>query len=297
MPGFSRSLAELAELAGSSLDARTAQVLLRAFSELHEELSDQVTKAEFRELKAVVQELAEAQRSLAQAQERTEQRVEELAQAQQRTEQRVEELAQAQQRTEQRLEELAQAQQRTEQRVEELAQAQQRTEQRMEELAGAQQKLTEAQRRTEEEVRRLAKVLNETRTMVGGLSDAVGYTLEDRAIRSLPELLPQLAGISPDGAFARRWVSDRRGELIELNILGYGRRATGETVTVVGEAKARARVKDVENVRRLLERLSDTGVVRGELVGVLVSYQVRPEVEERAHTAGVLVVPSYLLSP
>jgi len=290
MPGFSRSLAELAELAGTSLDARTAQVLLRAFSELHEELSDQVTKAEFRELKAVVQELAEAQRSLAQAQERTEQRLEELAQAQQRTEQRVEQLAL-------RMDELAQAQERTERRVEELAQAQRRTEQRVEELAGAQQKLTEAQRRTEEEVRRLAKALKETRTMVGGLSDAVGYTLEDRAIRSLPELLPQLAGISPDGPFARRWVTDRRGELVELNILGYGRRASGETVTVVGEAKARARVKDVENVRRLLERLSGTAVVRGELVGVLVSYQVRPEVEERAHTVGVLVVPSYLLSP
>jgi uncharacterized protein YoxC len=93
---------------------------------------------------------------LAQAQQRTEQRVEELAQAQQRTEQRVEELAQAQQRTEQRVEELAQAQQRTEQRVdqlaqrvEELAQAQQRTEQRVEQLAQRVEELAQAQQRTE----------------------------------------------------------------------------------------------------------------------------------------------------
>jgi len=57
--------------------------------------------------------------------------VEELAQAQKRTEERldrleavVEELAQAQKRTEQRVEELAQAQKRTEERVTELAQAQ-----------------------------------------------------------------------------------------------------------------------------------------------------------------------------
>ncbi len=255
MPGFSRSLAELAELAGDALDARATQVLLRAFSELHEELVDQVTKAEFRELTAVVQELAEAQR---------------------RTEQRVEELAQAQKRTEQRVEELAQAQKRTEQRVEELA---------------------EAQKRTEEEVRSLAAALKETRTMVGGLSDAVGYTLEDRAIRSLPELLPKLAGVSAEGPFARRWVSDRRGELVELNIFGYARRASGENVTVVGEAKARARLKDVENLRRLLEKLSGTTLVRGELLGVLVSYQVRPEVEERASQAGVLLVPSYQLAP
>ena len=338
MPGFSRSLAELAELAGDALDARATQVLLRTFSELHQELADQVTKAEFRELTAVVQELAEAQKrteqrveelaqaqkrteqrveelaqaqkrteqrveELAQAQKRTEQRVEELAQAQKRTEQRVEELAEAQKRTEQRVEELAEAQKRTEQRVEELAQAQKRTEQRMEELAQAQKRteqrveeLAQAQKQTEKEIRSLAAALKETRTMVGGLSDAVGYTLEDRAIRSLPELLPELAGVRPEGPFARSWVSDRNGELVELNILGYGRRASGEAVTVVGEAKARARVKDVDDLRRLLERLSDTAVVRGQLLGVLVSYQLRPEVEERARHAGVVVVPSYRLA-
>jgi len=283
MPGFSRSLAELAQLAGDALDARATQVLLRAFSELHEELADQVTKAEFRELTAVVQELAEAQK-------RTEQRVEELAEAQRG-------LAEAQKRTEQRVEELAEAQRRTEQRVEELAEAQRglaeaqkRTERRVEELA-------EAQKRTAEEVRSLATALKETRTMVGGLSDAVGYTLEDRAIRSLPELLPKLAGVSAEGPFVRRWVADRRGELVELNIFGYARRASGEVVTVVGEAKARARLKDVDNVRRLLEKLSGTALVRGDLLGVLVSYQVRPEVEERARQAGVLLVPSYQLAP
>ncbi|CAK0765756.1 Chordopoxvirus fusion protein [Gammaproteobacteria bacterium] len=59
--------------------------------ELHRETS--VTKTEFSDLKDIVKELA-------QAQQRTEQRMKELAQAQQRTEQRMEELAQAQQRTE-----------------------------------------------------------------------------------------------------------------------------------------------------------------------------------------------------
>jgi hypothetical protein len=54
-----------------------------------------------------------------------------LAEAQQRTEQRIEELAEAQRRTEQRIEELAEAQRRTEQRVEELTEAQRRTEQRI----------------------------------------------------------------------------------------------------------------------------------------------------------------------
>jgi predicted nuclease with TOPRIM domain len=180
-------------------------------------------------------------------------------------------------------------------RVEELAEAQKRTEQRVEELAEAQRALAQAQKRTEEEVRSLAVALKQTRKMVGGLSDAVGYTLEDRAIRSLPGLLPELAGLSPEGPFARRWVRDREGELVELNILGYARRSSGEVVTLVGEAKARARVKDVDNLRRLLAQLAGSEVVRGELVGVLVAYQVRPEVEEKARQAGVLLVPSYRL--
>jgi len=181
-------------------------------------------------------------------------------------------------------------------RVEELAKAQKRTEQRVEELAEAQRALAQAQKRTEEEVRSLAVALKQTRKMVGGLSDAVGYTLEDRAIRSLPGLLPELAGLSPEGPFARRWVRDREGELVELNILGYARRGSGEVVTLVGEAKARARVKDVDNLQRLLAQLAGSEVVRGELVGVLVAYQVRPEVEEKARQAGVLLIPSYRLA-
>jgi hypothetical protein len=64
-----------------------------------------VRRTDFEDLKSVVRELAEAQK-------RTELRVEELAEAQKRTELRVEELAEAQKRTEQRVEELAEIQKR-----------------------------------------------------------------------------------------------------------------------------------------------------------------------------------------
>ncbi|MCS7200486.1 MAG: hypothetical protein NZ850_09145, partial [Caldimicrobium sp.] len=88
-----------------------AKVLL----EFYNLLDDIVKISDFNELKAIAKALAEAQRELAEAQKRTEQRIEELAEAQKRTEQRVEELAEAQKRTEQRIEELAEAQKRTEQ--------------------------------------------------------------------------------------------------------------------------------------------------------------------------------------
>jgi len=87
-----------------------ARALTRAIGSIYDDLKNTVTKEDFRELKQVVAELAQAQK-------RTEERVEELAQAQKRTEERVEELAQAQKRTEERVEELAQAQKRTEEAV------------------------------------------------------------------------------------------------------------------------------------------------------------------------------------
>ena len=73
-----------------------------------------VTREDFNELRAIVTDLASAQRELAHAQAKTEERVgrledavERLAQAQAKTEVRVEELAEAQRSTEEALKELA----------------------------------------------------------------------------------------------------------------------------------------------------------------------------------------------
>jgi chromosome segregation ATPase len=156
--------------------------------ERHPEWKAEVRRAlltdELLELPQTVARLAEAQartearlEELAEAQARTEARLEELAQAQARTEARldaltlrVQELAEAQARTEARLDaltlrvqELAEAQARTEARldaltlrVQELAEAQARTEARLDALALRVQELTEAQARTEAELRALA---------------------------------------------------------------------------------------------------------------------------------------------
>ena len=92
-------------------ERRQANVLATVITDAYTQL---VKTGDFNELKGIVRDMALAQRELAQAQQRTELRVEELAQAQQRTELRMEELAQAQR-------ELTQAQQRTEEAVRTLA--------------------------------------------------------------------------------------------------------------------------------------------------------------------------------
>ena len=89
------------------MNAEAAREIAEVIGVVAEDRRQWVTKVEFNELKEIV-------RDLAQAQKRTEERVEELAQAQQ-------ELAQAQKRTEERVEELAQAQKRTEGALQNLA--------------------------------------------------------------------------------------------------------------------------------------------------------------------------------
>ena len=124
--------------------------------------------------------------------------VEELVQAQKKTEQRVEELAQAQKKTEERLG-------RVEAAVEELAQAQKKTEQRVEELA-------QAQKRTEEELCSLVREHAKTREMVAGLSDTVGYGLENQAYKALPRLLERDFDLKIKDRLARRYIVYKDGK-------------------------------------------------------------------------------------
>jgi chromosome segregation ATPase len=217
-----------------------------------------VTREDFNALKGAVQELTQAQartgqwvHELVQAQARTEQRVDELAQAQARTEQRVEELAQAQARTGQWVHELVQAQARTEQRVEELAQAQARTEQRMGGLERAMQELAQVQARTEQRMGGLERAMQElaqaqARTeqqmeklaqQVGGLSDSIGYGLEDIAKVVLPGYLQRHFGIVLEGKLGEelnRHFFHIDGSDVEINLYGEGER-DGQRVVVLGE--------------------------------------------------------------
>lgn len=162
------------------------------------------------------------------------------------------------------------------------------------ELQGVVQELAEAQKRTETAVRELTRGLTETRQMVGGLSDAVGYGLEDRAIRELPRVLAAEHGVTVKGRLVRRFVRYPDGKKDELNIFGEGERA-GELVTVCGEAKARLSRKHVDALCRVGERLVQSAKAKHPLFLLMVSYSVEPEIEEYAAARAVTVIPSYLL--
>ncbi len=146
-----KSSSELKRKFEKVFDRNQSVVLAEAFTDAH---SDLVTIGDFNELKGIVRELGV--------------KVGELAEAQKRTETKVEELAEAQKRTEIKIEELAEAQKKTEISIEEL---------------------TEAQKRTETSLERLIRKVDAIEERLEGVSNSVGYSLENRSYKTLPALL------------------------------------------------------------------------------------------------------------
>ena len=246
------------------VEPQLREVLFAILEEIEKQRKERVTKEEFKELRDIVKELAQAQKQ-------TEQRVKELAQAQKETEKRMATL-------EKRMEELAQAQKRTEQRVEELAQAQKRTEERVEELA-------QAQKRTEEELHKLIQEHRKTREQVGGLSATVGYILEDRAIKALPKLLKEEFNLTIEGKLLRKLVQDRLGRTFEVNILGKAVK-NGKKYVIIGEAKAQLSKNKVREFARKIKNLKD--LFKEEPFPILITYMItETDVESLAKELGI----------
>jgi DNA repair exonuclease SbcCD ATPase subunit len=300
----------LDELKGT-FEPSQAEVLARLMGRLYKELANTVTKAEFVELTRVVNELSnniktlseridrlaefqvKAEERFAKVEERLtrlEKVVEELAEAQKRTEERLNELAEAQKRTEERLNELAEAQKRTEERltrlekvVEELAEAQKRTEERLNELA-------EAQKRTEEELRELIGEHRKTREQLGNLSHTVGYVLEDRAYRGLPELLKRDFGIELIEPLKRDYIEIGRDQYEEVNIIGKARK-DGKEIWIIGECKSQLKKVDIDEFLKSIKRIED--FLKGEKLLIAVTYQTSPKVRRYVEEKGIKLYFSY----
>ena len=163
--------------------------------------------------------------------------------------------------------------------IEELAEAQRRTEKTVEELA-------EAQRRTEKTLQVLIREHAKTRDQVGGLSITVGYTLENEAMKALPALLEREFGLKVEGKFVRRFVQDKKGRLIEVNIIGKAVK-NGQKVIIIGEAKAQlSKNKVLEFLRKKVRPLE--GVFREQPFPILVTHMItQPDVEEYAIKQGI----------
>jgi len=242
---------------------------------------DRLAEAQIRTEKRL-DELAIHVNELAEAQKRTEMRLEELAEAQKRTEERLNELAEAQKRTEIRLNELAEAQKRTEMRLEELAEAQKRTEERLNELAGRVDELTLT-------VNRLAIGFDSLRREVGRLGETIGFGLEDVARVVLPGWLERHLNVRVEGLERKFIVVD--GEEIEFNLYGVGWR-DGERIIVLGEVKSRIYGRDV---LKFYEKIVKAEKVIGEsIVAVMFGFLIHPSAAGEAKKHNIVLVASYM---
>ena len=247
-----------------NIEPSLREVLLSLIEEIERQREESVTKDEFKEIKEILKRLAKTVNELAEAQRKTEERVNELAEAQKKTEEEVKELKEI---------------------VRSLAEAQRKTEERVNELA-------EAQKKTEEEVACLNKRMRLVEERLEGLSNTVGYVLEDRAYVSLPRILKERFGIEVEGRLIRRYVSVGKKE-IQINLFGYGKKK-GERVLILGECKTRFSKREIQRFEKYAKKIAEKEGLT--YFPVLVAYDFHPKMEAFLKEKGIAYVWSYELS-
>jgi|Deesub1362B_J571_1020462.scaffolds.fasta_scaffold00289_37 DNA repair ATPase RecN len=171
--------------------------------------------------------------------------------------------------------ELGEAQKRTEARIEELAEAQKRTEVRVSRLEKVVEELAKAQKRTEDELKSLIKEHKKTRDLVSGLSDTVGYGLEDKIFPYIEDFARREYGVEVE-VLDRRNVVYPDGGFDQVNIYIEGRKGK-KRIYIVGECKAQPGKRDIKRFVQILERLR--GYFKAPVEGFIVGYYYTPDVE------------------
>jgi predicted nuclease with TOPRIM domain len=166
----------------------------------------------------------------------------------------------------------------------ELAEAQKRTENKVEELA-------EAQKRTEKELRELVAEHKKTRRQLGGLTQDVGYGLEDKTMPFMVDFVKKSYGIDADRV-ERKNIVYPNGKYDELNIYVEGTKQ-GKKVFVIGECKSQPSKKDADKFHQMIERVQT--VLVGEIFLFMVGYSFDPadEIYIREKYPQVSIFKSY----
>jgi DNA repair ATPase RecN len=225
------SLTEIRNRLQPSFTADQAELIANLHVEMHDQL---VTPHDFAELRRVVEQLADSQQHLAEAQQRTEKHVGELAESQQQ-------LAEAQKRTDQRVGELAEAQGRTEQRVGQLAEAQEQTEHTVANLATS--------------VTRLEYAVKDLAKQVGGLAATAGSNLEAYASERIPEVLAERFGFVMESCGSESIAVGEKSYEFDAVLRGT---IDGRPVVVLCEVKTNISESEVRGFLRIVDCLRTT---------------------------------------
>ncbi len=169
-------------------------------------------------------------------------------------------------------------------KVNELAEAQKRTEEKVNELA-------EAQKRTEETVAMLVKDIKVLENRIEGVSNTVGYFLEDRAYVSLPKILKERFGVEVEGKLIRKYFILGSKE-IQINIYGYGKK-DNKKVLILGECKVRPSKNEINRFEKYAKKIAKKEGVEPFLL--FVAYDFPPKIEEFLQQKEIPYIWSYEL--
>ena len=234
-----------------------ADLLAHVFVESHDALA---TKAELNELTGAVNQLAEAQ-------QRTEVRVEELAGAVNQLTGAVNELSGTVNELSGTVNQLSGA-------VSRLAEAQQKTEERVEELA-------DAQKRTDWAVADLAK-------QVGGLSNALGGSLEDFACDLVPEILENRWQMVTKSAGPEDLTDGGRHREVDVVVRGE---IEGKPVTVVCETKASVSTAEVTKFLKVVAKIRSRHP-NDDIRPLFFGYKADRKARELIVKSGAVMIPA-----
>jgi uncharacterized protein YoxC len=275
------------------LDPKTKNAIMK----LVKFLGETVKREDFVELKIEVEKLTISVKDLTAS-------VKELTENQKKLEEKFQQLVDTQRQTEARLnkltEKVEQLTERLDQLTEEvnkLAEAQRQTEERLnkltervEQLTISVKELTENQKKLEERLIKVEEGLKLTRKEVGGLAHTVGYTLEDRAYKSLPKLLKKDFDIDIEGKLIRTYLELGKGKFIEVNIFGKGRQKDKQVV-IIGEGKSQLKKTDVDKFLKMIEMIK--GFFVEKIISIMITYQTLPHVDKYAEEKGIKIYYSY----
>ena len=145
------------------------------------------------------------------------------------------------------------------------------------ELKEAVKELGEAEKRTEIEIKTLTITVKNMQKQLGGLSNTVGYELEDRFYHIFPRILKEDFNVDIKGGIERRFIVYPSGKDDEINIYGEGV-LEGREVYIIGESKAQIGKSDVRVFTKLLKRVK--GHLGKEIIPILLCYLLHPVVEK-----------------
>jgi len=186
--------------------------------------------------------------------------------------------------TKEEFKELTEVVKRLGERIDRLAEAQEKTEQRVNELAEAQRKTEESLNKLIKRVDLIEKRLEVVEERLEGVSNSVGYSLENSAYKALPSLLKK-EGIEVSGRLIRRYWQEN-----QINIWGKGRQK-GKEIIILGEAKVRPSKKEIERFLRIAEEIKRKE--KKEAYLLFVAHDFPPAIEELLKKKGIRYYWSY----